>query len=152
MAFFFCLFQTIFIPLNCYQISNQLIHHKDLKETPLPEMQLTPLENLILKAKTFEMAAPHELLGLAMDPPHMENVANTVLTLKEMGALQLTLGDQGYSPIDGDMTFLGVLMSSLPLDVRETRLIALGSCYGVLDECIIMGKQHKEQHIKIVFA
>lgn len=71
----------------------------------------------------------------------METVAHTMLTLKELGGLRLTLGDDGYSPIDGDLTFLGRLMSSLPIDIRATRLIAIGFCYGVLTECIIMGKQ-----------
>lgn len=104
-------------------------------------MLLTPLENVVLKAKTFEMGAPHMILGLAMDRPHMETVANTILTLKELGALQLTVGDKGYSPIDGDLTYLGYLMSNLPIDVRSARLIAFGFCYGVLRECIIMGKQ-----------
>lgn len=112
-----------------------------LLDTPIPEMLLTPLENIILKAKTFDMAAPHELLGLAMDRPNTLDVANTMLTLKELGALRLTLGDQGYSAIDGDLTFLGRLMSNLPIDIRATRLIAIGFCYGVLSECIIMGEQ-----------
>lgn len=104
-------------------------------------MLLTPLENVILKAKTFEMAAPHELLGLAMDRPNTLDVANTMLTLKELGALRLTLGDGGFSPIDGDLTFLGRVMSNLPIDIRSTRLIAIGFCYGVLYDCIIMGEQ-----------
>lgn len=112
-----------------------------LLDTPIPEMLLTPLENVILKAKTFEMAAPHELLGLAMDRPNTLDVANTMLTLKELGALRLTLGDGGFSPIDGDLTFLGRVMSNLPIDIRSTRLIAIGFCYGVLSDCIIMGKQ-----------
>lgn len=85
------------------------------------------------------MAAPHELLGLAMDRPKMETVANTMLTLKELGALRLTVDGGDYSPIDGDMTFLGRVMSSLPIDIRASRLIAIGYCYGVLTDCIIMG-------------
>lgn len=111
-----------------------------MMDTPIPELLLTPLENVILKAKTFEMAAPHEMLGLAMDRPDMETVANTMLSLKELGALRLTLGDGGFSPIDGDLTFLGRIMATLPIDIRATRLIAIGFCYGVLTECIIMGK------------
>lgn len=101
-------------------------------------MLLTPLENVILKAKTFEMAAPHEILGLAMDRPKMDDVANTMLTLKELGALRLGAGEESYSAIDGDLTFLGRVMASLPIDSRCTRLIAIGFCYGVLEECIAM--------------
>lgn len=141
-----------------------------MPESAVPELLLTPLENVILKAKTFDMDAPHVILGLAMDDsiPKMDDVANTVLSLKELGALQLTYKNEGYSPIDGDLTFLGRVMSNLPLDVRATRLIgkfiriiiiihifhsekfkfhrqffftAIGSCFGVLEECIIMGKR-----------
>lgn len=83
-----------------------------MTDSPTPEILLTPLENVILKAKTFELEAPHILLGLAIDPPDLYDVANTVLTLKELGALHLTLEDKGYSPIDGDLTFLGHIMSS----------------------------------------
>lgn len=113
-----------------------------MRESAIPELLLTPLENVILKAKTFEMDAPHVILGLAMDDsiPKVDDVANTILSLKELGALQLTNKNEGYSPIDGDLTYLGRIMSSLPIDVRGTRLIAIGSCFGVLEECIIMGK------------
>lgn len=110
-----------------------------MEESAIPEMLTTPLENVILKAKTFDMGPPHVVLGLAMDRPNMEDVSNTVLTLKDMGAMQLTLKSEGYSQIDGDLTFLGLMMASLPIAVRASRLIALGFCYGVLPECIIMG-------------
>lgn len=111
-----------------------------LRESAIPELQLSPLENVVLRAKTFEMGPPHVILGLAMDRPKMEDVANTVLTLKEIGAMQLMLEDGGFSAIDGNLTFLGRLMSNLPIDVRSTKMIAIGYCFGVLEECIIMGE------------
>lgn len=111
-----------------------------MKQSPTPEMLLAPLENVVLKAKTFEMEAPHVILGLAMDRPNIDDVANTVLSLKELGALLLTLRDEGFSSIDGDLTYLGRVMSNLPIDVRSTRLIIFGYCFGVLEESLIMGK------------
>lgn len=111
-----------------------------LREKPIPELLLTPLENLVLKAKTFDMGAPHKILGLAMIAPNTEDVINTVLALKDMGALQLMHKDEGFSPIDGDLTFLGRMMANLPIDVQASRMVAIGFCYGVLEECIIMGK------------
>lgn len=110
-----------------------------MKESAIPELLLTPLENVVLKAKTFDMGAPHVILGLAMDRPAVDDVATTVLSLKDMGALQLSLGSEAYSPIDGDLTFLGRIMASLPIDVRASRLIVIGFCFGVFEECIIMG-------------
>lgn len=111
-----------------------------MKSSAIPELLLTPLENVILKAKTFELAPPHVILGLAMDRPKTEDVANTILTLKELGAMQLTIDNIGFSHIDGDLTYLGRMMAALPIDIRSTRMIAFGYCYGVLRECIVMGK------------
>ena len=117
-----------------------------MPESAVPELLLTPLENVILKAKTFDMDAPHVILGLAMEDsiPKMDDVANTILSLKELGALQLTYKDEGYSPIDGDLTFLGRVMSNLPLDVRATRLI--GKC-GTVEHWSSFKK-----NIKILYA
>ncbi|XP_055302653.1 probable ATP-dependent RNA helicase spindle-E [Sitodiplosis mosellana] len=122
---------------RCYRLVKRRFFECYMAESATPEILLTPLENVILKAKTFEMEAPYTLLGLAMDAPDMDDIANTVLTLKELGALHLTV-QNSYSAMDGDMTFLGHIMSNLPIDVRATRLIALGYCFGVLEECIIM--------------
>lgn len=110
-----------------------------MREFAVPEILLTPLENIVLKAKEFKMHKPHVILGLAMDPPKLADIATTILILKELGALLLEVRDEGYVDIDGDLTFLGKMMSSLPLDVRATRLIAIGYCFGLLEECVIMG-------------
>lgn len=93
----------------------------------------------MLKAKEFQVEKPHIIIGMAMDPPKMPDIATTILILKELGALLPEVRGEGYSDIDGDLTFLGKMMSSLPLDVRATRLIAIGYCFGLLEECIIMG-------------
>lgn len=113
-----------------------------MRESAIPELLLTPLENVILRAKTFDMGAPHEILGLAMEDsrPQLNDIVNTILRLKELGALLLTNIDKGYTPNDGDLTFLGRIMANLPLDIRASRLIAIGFCFGVLEESIIMGE------------
>lgn len=113
-----------------------------MREAAIPELLLTPLENVILRAKTFEMGAPHKMLGLAMEDsrPQLTDIVNTILRLKELGALLLTYAEEGYTPNDGDLTFLGRIMASLPLDIRASRLIAIGFCFGVLEESIIMGE------------
>lgn len=100
--------------------------------------------------------------GLAMDPPKLENIATTILQLKLLGALQSFDGEDG-NQIDGRMTFLGNIyyfdfvlivlyfygrifvfisghiMADLPISIMASRLIALGYCFSVLDECIIIG-------------
>lgn len=101
-------------------------------------MLLCPLENIVLKTKQFDMGPPHVILGLAMDRPNLTDVATTVLILKELGALTPKEDDVNCR-IDGDLTFLGRIMIALPIDVRASRLIALGYCFSVMDEAIIMG-------------
>lgn len=109
-----------------------------MRESPVPELLRSPLENVVLKVKRLDMGEPHSVLGLAMDAPKLEDIANTVLILKELGALLKTVNNE-YSHVDGDLTFIGRVMEALPIDVRASRLIILGYCYGLLDDCIIMG-------------
>lgn len=98
----------------------------------------SPLENVILKAKLLEMGSPESILALAMDQPNLEDIAKTILILKEMGALLLTChGD--INQMDGDISFIGRIMTSLPLDVKISKLIILGYCFSILEECIIIG-------------
>lgn len=108
-----------------------------MSQSAVPEMLRSPLEQVVLKSKLLEMGAPHAILALAMDQPNLDDVYNTILVLKELGALLRTCGGQ-LSEHDGDMTFIGRVMSSMPVDVRVTRLILFGHCFSVLEECIII--------------
>lgn len=45
--------------------------------------------------------------------------------------------DEDY--LDGDLTFVGKLISSLPVDVRVGKMIALGYAFGVLKDAIVVG-------------
>lgn len=110
-----------------------------LPQSAPPELLRSPLENIVLKAKMLDMGPPHQLLALAMDTPKLSNVANTILVLKELGAMLPTV--KGKTTIhDGDITFMGIVMATLPVDVRVARLIILGYMFSVLDDCIIMGE------------
>lgn len=111
-----------------------------LKETTIPEILITPLENVVLKAKELEMGTPYQVLGLAMDPPELEDIASTILLLKELGALLVATSDPDDQKLDGDITFLGKMMANLPINVAASKLIALGYCFSVLNECIVMGE------------
>lgn len=107
-------------------------------QTTRPELVTSPLENMILKSKLLDMGAPEEILALAMDKPKLEDVANTILQLKEIGGLFRTVNNR-LADMDGDITFMGRIMCDLPLDVRLTKLIIFGYCFSVLKECIIIG-------------
>lgn len=43
-------------------------------------------------------------------------------------------------PFDGDLTFVGQVLASLPVDVRVGKLLILGHVFGCLGECIVIGK------------
>lgn len=111
-----------------------------MKETHPPELVTSPLENIILKVKKLDQGRPDEILALAMDKPKLSDINDTILILKQIGAL-LRTKDGEVSRLDGDLSYIGRIMADLPCDVRISKMIILGYCFSVLDECIIIGKQ-----------
>lgn len=107
-------------------------------EHSIPELISSPLENVILKAKLLGMGPPAAILALAMDQPKLNDIANTILILKEMGALLKTCNDE-ENDMDGDLSFIGRIMANLPLDVKIAKFIILGYCFSILEECITIG-------------
>lgn len=80
------------------------------------------------------MGEPKALLALSLDPPNLSNIRDTILLLKEVGALL----NRGTQEFDGELTPLGRVMASIPLDVRVSKLIILGHLFGVLSDAIII--------------
>ncbi|XP_012935222.1 ATP-dependent RNA helicase TDRD9 [Aplysia californica] len=109
-----------------------------LPEYGVPEMQRSPLEGLILKTKLFDMGEPKALLALALSPPKLEDIERTILSLKEVGALSSSVGEQA-NPYDGDLTFIGRVLATLPVSIYVGKLLVLGHVFGVLEECLIIG-------------
>lgn len=51
-----------------------------------PEILNAPLEKVVLQAKALNLKeTPAQILALALNPPNLKNIANTILTLKEVG-------------------------------------------------------------------
>lgn len=115
-----------------YILQNMLLEHA------IPELVTSPLENVILKVKLLEMGPPASILALAMDHPKLNDIANTILVLKEIGALLRTC-DGKPNDMDGDISFMGRIMADLPLDVKIAKFIILGYCFSILNECIVIG-------------
>ncbi|KAL5273653.1 TDRD9 family protein [Megaselia abdita] len=111
--------------------------YQRLPDYGIPEMLRIPLENVVLKAKQLEMGPPHTILGLALTPPNLSDIHNTVLILKELGGLYRTVNGK-YMEFDGDLSFIGRVMSALPLDIRISRLVIFGYMFSVFDECLII--------------
>lgn len=103
----------------------------------IPEILRAPLANVVLRAKILNLDEPRILLSHSLDPPTLSNLANTILSLKEVGAL--IDENDSYQLFDGKLTDLGVIMAHLPLDIRISKLIMLGHVFGVLRDAIILG-------------
>lgn len=103
-----------------------------------PEMIRCPLENVILKAKLLDMGPPTAILALALDPPNKTDINNSILVLKEVGAM-LQFSKGVFEKDDGVMTYIGKIMAKMPLSVRLTKLIVVGYFFSLMEECIIIG-------------
>jgi ATP-dependent RNA helicase TDRD9 len=112
-------------------------HYDKIPDEAPAEMQRTSLETVVLKAKQLKMGKPIDILGLAMNPPPRCSIVDAVLVLKELGALT-RYTDNKFDYEDGDLTFVGEIMSNLPVDVRFSKLILLGYMFNVLKEMIII--------------
>lgn len=108
-------------------------------ETLPPELIRSPLDNIVLKAKKLNMGSPESVLALAMDKPKLSDIATTIQVLKEAGALLLNTNGV-YTELDGDLTFVGRIMADLPIDIKIARLILFGHCFGVFEECLVIGR------------
>ncbi|XP_011696838.1 PREDICTED: putative ATP-dependent RNA helicase TDRD9 [Wasmannia auropunctata] len=117
-----------------YRMVPRAFYENYLRDEALPEILRAPLANVILKTKLLDMGEPKALLALSLDPPNLSNIQNTILLLKEVGALL----NRGTQEVDGDLTPLGRVMASLPLDVRVTKLIILGHIFDLLPDTIII--------------
>lgn len=57
----------------------------------------------------------------------------------QVGALCSFVGET-CNPHDGDLTFIGRVLAELPVDIRIGKLLVLGHVFGVLEECLIIGR------------
>lgn len=129
-----------------YRLVDRRFYENQMRFSTSPEILRCPLENVVLKAKLLEMGPPHSILALAMNPPDLSDIRNTVLQLKELGALVQTVKGN-YEQLDGDLTYMGRIMAKLPLDLRISKLIILGYIFSVLEESIIIAAGMNEKNI-----
>ena len=113
---------------------------KNLPEYSIPDMRRCSLENTVLQIKGLQFPkSPKELFKMAITPPRLIDVERAIVRLKQLGGLtkSITPGKCiDYS--DGHVTFLGRMMEVLPLDIKLTRLVFMGYCFGPINDCIIM--------------
>ncbi|KAG5889433.1 hypothetical protein JTB14_032766 [Gonioctena quinquepunctata] len=130
-----------------YRLVPRKFYFNRMPQKSIPEILRAPLEKTVLQAKMLNLNdTPQQILALALNPPNLRNIEMTVLSLKESGGLLQTCMGK-YTPSDGDITFLGKVMASLPIDVRLSKLIVLGHLYSCLEETIIMAAGCSIQNI-----
>ncbi|WFC97591.1 RNA helicase [Malassezia yamatoensis] len=113
---------------ECYKLySSGVAEHIQLAQS-IPEIQRTPLEGVVLQVKAIQPSADiKSFLERAIDPPSTDALAATHEKLVLAGAIE---GDKGYS---AHLTALGRHLANLPLDVREGKLLVLGSLFGCME-------------------
>jgi ATP-dependent RNA helicase TDRD9 len=122
-----------------YRLVSRYFYENNMQEQSTPEILRCPLESVVLKAKMLNMGSPASILAFALDPPNLSDIRNTILILKEMGALLRTCNGQLIS-LDGDLTFIGRVMAALPIDILSSRLIIFGYIFSLLEDCMIIGR------------
>ncbi|NWR50899.1 TDRD9 helicase, partial [Regulus satrapa] len=103
----------------------------------LSSLQHCPLGATVLKLKKLGIGEPKALLATALSPPSMGDIERTIVQLKELGALTTCVQAEG-SLHDGELTFLGMVLTELPVDLLLGKLIVLGHVFGCLEECLII--------------
>ncbi|XP_034531835.1 ATP-dependent RNA helicase TDRD9 [Notolabrus celidotus] len=132
----------------CYRFIPKEFWCNEIPEYMTPEMLLAPLATIMLKVKLLDMGDPRSLLSTALSPPDLSDIVRTVLQLKEMGAISAESVGKGHND-DGELTFLGIVLAHLPVNVYLGKLIVLGHVFGCLDECLIIAASHS---LKSFFA
>ncbi|KAI0979448.1 hypothetical protein GJ496_001151 [Pomphorhynchus laevis] len=130
---------------RCGRLSNgmcirlvSMAFYENLANIPSPEFSRTPLESVVLYAKMMDLGPPGKVLSLAMTPPSDDAVRQSMFRLFELGGLVPLSTTIVQNFEDGELSFIGRLMASLPISVNLSKLIALGYVFGILDYCIII--------------
>nr|XP_054490416.1 ATP-dependent RNA helicase TDRD9 [Agelaius phoeniceus] len=121
----------------CYRLIHKDFWADCIPEKAEPEMLHCPLGSTVLKLKKLDMGKPKALLATALSPPSVGDIERTILQLKELGALTTSLQTE-EDLHDGELTFLGTVLTQLPLDLHLGKLIVLGHVFGCLEECLII--------------
>ena len=111
-----------------------------LSEYDPPEMQTVPIAKLLLQAKQIgsklNISLPSELLSLAIEPPSLQQMEAALTTLAALGAIVSQPGIEASE--NADITLLGHLSLSLPVDIELSRLILFGVIFFCPVDAVVM--------------
>jgi ATP-dependent RNA helicase DHX29 len=116
-------------PGLCYHLVTKTGFERMQDHRP-PELTRLPLEELMLRILASSSSVnpqiqldPFHLLNEALDPPPAKNIERAVTLLKQIGAMKTT----------GNLTALGYLLSSIPIDVKLGKMIIYACLFKCLD-------------------
>lgn len=117
--------------------------YSELDEIEKPQMLREQIERNILKIKDMNFRhSIRSFLKLSPAPPSAKHIkAGALHTLKELGGLHRLSKSREYDYNDGEITNIGRIMASLPVDIRISKFIVLGYMFSILDEAIIIGAE-----------
>ncbi|XP_032919521.1 ATP-dependent RNA helicase TDRD9 isoform X2 [Catharus ustulatus] len=121
----------------CYRLVCKEFWADCIPEKLEPEMLHCPLGTTVLKLKKLDIGEPKALLATALSPPSPDDIECTIVQLKELGALTTCVQTE-ENRHDGELTFLGMVLTELPVDLHLGKLIVLGHVFGCLEECLII--------------
>jgi len=114
----------------CWHLFSKERHDHALEEFKTSELLRTPLEELVLQAKYLNLApgcgpddetSVYGFLGSAMTPPNPTAISNAVELLTQLGGL-------GGAE---DLTKLGALLASLPVEPRVGKMLLWAHFFGL---------------------
>ncbi|KAJ7352991.1 hypothetical protein OS493_032930 [Desmophyllum pertusum] len=123
---------------TCFRMVTKEFYESCLPGFGIPEMQRSPLEQLVLQVKLLDIGPPKAVLRLALQPPDSDDIERTVLLLKQVGALTIVMKNGTINPCDGELTFIGKVLGNLPIDVHLGKLLVLAYVFGCLEECLVI--------------
>ncbi|TRY63932.1 hypothetical protein TCAL_10894 [Tigriopus californicus] len=110
-------------PGVCFRLFSDA-EYKALAPYSTPEIQRVPLDNLILQM--IAMGLPDARKFPFIEPPPVESVENSILMLKEQGALNE----------DESLTVSGRMLSNLPVDVTIGKMLIMGTMFHQVESVL----------------
>ncbi|WFD22917.1 RNA helicase [Malassezia equina] len=115
------------MPGECFRLYTRAMERELQAAHSVPEMQRTPLEGVVLQVKAIQPDAHvRSFLSQALDPPSLEALDAAHTRLVIAGALHTEGGHAAR------LTPLGRHIATLPLDVRQAKLLILACLF----ECV----------------
>ncbi|XP_012261756.2 probable ATP-dependent RNA helicase DHX34 [Athalia rosae] len=103
-------------PGVCYRLYSEE-EYEALEKYSTPELQRVPLDSLLLQM--VSMGLPDSRKFPFIEPPPPESIENSILSLKEHGALT----------DDEKLTVIGRTLSRLPVDITIGKMLIMGSLF-----------------------